>query len=67
MSGFAPPQSDQPVADATRACILAIALDRITQQAEWDPYARALLDDYRRLKAQDIGSRAVTPRTPHCD
>jgi len=63
MSGFAPPKEvlEQPVADATRACILRIGLDRLARAAEWDGYMRAVLDDYRRLRAQDIGSRSVEP------
>ena len=63
MSGFAPPKEvlEQPVAEATHACILAIGLDRLARMAEWDGYMRVILDDYRRLKAQDIGSRSLPP------
>lgn len=57
MSGFADPKDDQPVADATRECILALAMARMARQAEWDPFAAALLAEYRRLKVQDIGRR----------
>jgi hypothetical protein len=53
---------DQPVADATHECILAIAVDRLARQAEWDSFAAVLLADYRRLKVQDIGSRTIPPR-----
>jgi hypothetical protein len=59
VSDFAP--ADQPaVTAATHECILAIALDRLTRTAEWDGYARALLDEYLRLRAQDIGRRIIT-------
>lgn len=58
MNGFAAPKNaDQPVSAATRACILAIGLDRLARQAEYDGYAAAVLDDYRRLRAGDIGRR----------
>jgi hypothetical protein len=59
VSGFAP--ADQPaVTAATRECILRIGLDRLARAAEWDGYARAVLDEYRRLSAQDIGRRIIT-------
>jgi hypothetical protein len=63
VSGFAAPKSDhdQPVTEATRECILRIGLDRLIAAAEWDGYMRAVLDDYRRLQAGDIGSRSVEP------
>jgi len=64
MSGFAPPKIDQPIADATRACILAIGLDHLVAAAKWDGYLRTVLDDYRRLKAEDIGSRTVPTLPP---
>jgi hypothetical protein len=47
------------MAQATRECILAIGLDHLVAVAEWDGYLRAVLADYRRLKAGDIGSRIV--------
>jgi len=61
MSGFAPPKPDPnpAVTAATRACILRIGLDRLARAAEWDGYMRAVLDDYRRLQVQDIGSRIM--------
>ena len=64
MSGFAPPApklADQPVADATRACILRIGLDHLVAAAQYDGYLHAILADYLRLKAEDIGSRSVPP------
>ena len=60
--GGRPP--NPPVADATRACILAIGLDRLERTAAWDGYMRAILEDYRRLKVQDIGSRTVPTLPP---
>jgi len=52
-----PPATEQPVAEATHACILAIGLDHLVAAAQYDGYLAAILDDYRRLKAEDIGQR----------
>ena len=54
------------VTDATHECILAIAVDRLTRAAQWDGYVRAMLDDYRRLQAQDIGSRIIATGNAEC-
>lgn len=64
MSGFAPPKphnTDPPLAAATRACILAIGLDHLVAAAQYDGYLAAILDDYRRLQAGDLGRRIVPP------
>lgn len=66
MSGFAAPRSDQPGAYDTHECILAIAVDRLARQAQWDPWAAALLADYRRLTVQDIGSRIIATGKAEC-
>ena len=62
MSGFARPK--EPVADATRACILAIGMDHLVAAAQYDGYLAAILDDYRRLKAEDIGQRQLPETRP---
>ena len=64
MSGFAPLKITDPVTDATRARILAIGLDHLVTAAAWDGYLAAILDDYRRLKAEDIGQRQLPETRP---